>query len=72
LDYFRADFERRFEKVVNLPDHICVDKRELAQLPFFQLTYEPIGRNRKTSAEAHREQQNAWVLLDRDQQQKIF
>jgi hypothetical protein len=31
----------------------------------FQLTHEPVGRNGKTSA-AHREQQNASVLLDRD------
>ena len=30
LDYFRADFERRFEKVADLPDPICVDKREIA------------------------------------------
>jgi hypothetical protein len=34
LDYFRADFERRFEKVADLPDPICIDKREIAQLPY--------------------------------------
>jgi hypothetical protein len=33
---------------------------------FCSISTERIGRNRKTSAEARREQQNAWVLLDRD------
>jgi hypothetical protein len=35
----------------------------------FKLTYEPVGRNRKTPAEAHRSSKTRgrpWVLLDRD------